>query len=203
MKTFATFALIALSALPALPQATTPTDLMPNVTFRAQLSPSNETPPISGVNIFGDGIFSAALTYSAPGSLSQAVVDFRVQYTTEVAGTFTAMHIHKGAAGVSGPVVIDSMFGAPLSVAVGQGNIFRSNVITDPTTLAVIQDLMAHPRGYYLNLHSTTYPAGIIRGQLQGDVNTQLDRMEGMLRAIGKVLGLVFESNQPPAPDQQ
>jgi hypothetical protein len=195
MKTLATFALLALVATPALPQGTTDGTDPSHVSFRALLSPSNETPPVSGVNISGEGVFAVSLTYSAPGSISQAIVDFRVQYNAETPQTFTAMHIHRGAAGVAGPVVVDSRFG-PQVEASGQGSLFRSNVITDPMTLAVIEDIMENPGGYYLNIHSTTNPAGIIRGQLEsdqsGNVTSQLDRMEDMLRQIGKVLGLIF-----------
>ena len=207
MKTLATFALLALAATPALPQGNTGSTQPSNVTFRAMLSPSNQVPPVSGTNVSGEGTVSIALTYSAPGSISQAIVDFRVTYNSETPQTFTDMHIHRGAAGVSGPVVVPSRFGSPVTATTtGPGSLFRSNIITDPTTLAVIDEIMKNPGGFYLNLHSTTNPAGIIRGQLTGDssgnLQSQLDRMEDMLLQIGKVLGLIFPPVQSTTPTQ-
>lgn len=203
-----TAAVAVLGALPALSQTTDADDRPTRAVFRALLSPSHETPPVSGVNISGEGVIEMTLAYTPPGSLSQAIVDFRVNYNAETPQTLTAMHIHRGAAGVAGPVVVDSLFGSPADAS-GTGALFRQNVITDLPTLAAIEAIMADPGGYYLNLHSTANPAGIIRGQLTPDpatanerqfrtIGTLLDRMELMLRNIGRALGLVF----PPAAAQ-
>jgi hypothetical protein len=65
-----------------------------------------------------------------------------------------AAHIHKGRAGVSGPVVVplDAKFKA-------SGCIFPS-----PATVKAIE---ADPKGFYVNVHSKRYPNGAIRGQLR------------------------------------
>lgn len=208
---FKTVAVLALAAAPALPQTTgTTPDRPTRVVFRALLSPSHETPPVSGLNISGEGVVEMTLAYTPPGSISEAIVDFRVNYNAETPQTFTAMHIHRGAAGVAGSVVVDSRFGSAVS-AEGTGSVFRQNVITDLTTLGVIEEIMANPGDFYLNIHSTTNPAGIIRGQLTVDpsvetsqrflmIETQLDRMELMLRNIGRALGIVFPPAVTPTP---
>ncbi|MCW5981662.1 MAG: CHRD domain-containing protein [Bryobacteraceae bacterium] len=216
-KTLLTIAtVLVLGALPALPQGSTTDDnedRPTHVVFRALLSPSHETPPVSGVNISGEGVIEMTLAYTPPGSLSQAIVDFRVNYNAETPQTFTAMHIHRGAAGVAGPVVVDSIFGAQVEAS-GSGSLFRQNVVTDLPTLTVIEAILANPSNYYLNVHSTTNPAGIIRGQLMPDpataserqfrtIGTQLDRMELMLRNIGRALGLVFPPAVTPTPSGQ
>ncbi len=59
-------------------------------------------------------------------------------------------HIHSGAAGVNGPVVVD--FSAEL---VG-------GPIADPDLAAVL----ANPAGFYVNVHTNEFPAGAIRGQI-------------------------------------
>lgn len=66
----------------------------------------------------------------------------------------TAAHVHSGAAGSDGPVVIT------LQVT---GNDNDECVAVEPDTLKTI---LAAPAGYYVNIHTATYPKGAIRGQL-------------------------------------
>jgi hypothetical protein len=68
----------------------------------------------------------------------------------------TASHIHKGAAGVAGPVVVPF---APLPNGSASGCTFG----VDP---GLINDILANPANYYVNVHNAPYPAGAIRGQL-------------------------------------
>ncbi|HVR42285.1 MAG TPA: CHRD domain-containing protein, partial [Thermoanaerobaculia bacterium] len=82
--------------------------------------------------------------------------------TTSVGGLgsmVTAAHIHTGVAGEPGPVLIgfaDSsrpfMNGVPVTVTG-----------IDPADAAAI---LANPAGYYVNVHTTQFPAGAVRGQL-------------------------------------
>ena len=65
-------------------------------------------------------------------------------------------HIHKGAAGANGPVVID--FDPQ-----GQGALSKCVTPASPTT---ITELLADPTGFYFNVHTTAYTAGAVRGQL-------------------------------------
>ncbi len=68
-------------------------------------------------------------------------------------------HIHMGAAGVAGGVVIN----------------FNNNLDTcvagDPNVVAAV---IANPAGYYFNVHTTTFQGGAARGQLvlQADTTT-------------------------------
>lgn len=69
-----------------------------------------------------------------------------------------AAHIHAGAAGVAGPVVV------PLSVAVRTFGFFAGCTFdVDPELVA---DIQANPRDYYVNVHTASFPDGAIRGQL-------------------------------------
>jgi hypothetical protein len=68
----------------------------------------------------------------------------------------TAAHIHEGAVGVAGPVVVP--FDAPTS---GDSNGCTLNL--DPELVARIQQ---NPAGFYVNVHNADFPAGAIRGQL-------------------------------------
>ncbi len=68
----------------------------------------------------------------------------------------TAAHIHQGAAGIAGPVVV------PLT-APGAGGTATGCVNSTRTLVTAILD---NPAAYYANVHTTDYPAGAIRGQL-------------------------------------
>ena len=70
-----------------------------------------------------------------------------------------AVHIHEGAAGVDGPVVVDlGAFGDPI------GN--RSQGCTKSVSKDTIRAIRTNPTGYYVNVHTAAYPGGEIRGQL-------------------------------------
>ena len=67
-----------------------------------------------------------------------------------------AAHIHKGAAGVNGPVVVP--FSAPGANGTSSG--------CTATTAAIIDDILANRAGYYVNVHTKEHPGGAIRAQL-------------------------------------
>lgn len=69
----------------------------------------------------------------------------------------SAMHIHQGAAGQSGSVVV------PFTVEKDQeGNL----VGLTNASAEVVQAILASPAGYYINIHNSEHRGGAIRGQL-------------------------------------
>ena len=68
----------------------------------------------------------------------------------------TAAHIHQGAAGVNGNIVVPLKAPDASGAASGCVNSSRS----------LVAAILANPGGYYANVHTTDYPAGAIRGQL-------------------------------------
>jgi len=76
-------------------------------------------------------------------------------------GTATAAHIHRGAAGVAGPVVVELNAGT------------LANGSVSGVSQALINEILANPSGFYVNVHNAEFPNGAIRGQLvsttQGD----------------------------------
>jgi CHRD domain-containing protein len=73
----------------------------------------------------------------------------------------TAAHIHEGAAGVNGPVVVT--FTHPPET--GDPGDTSECVPADAT---VLNNISQNPAGFYVNVHTAAYPNGAVRGQLFG-----------------------------------
>jgi hypothetical protein len=116
--------------------------------FISTMNGSNETPAA------GDPDGSGAATVSFAKLESGAYeVCWDMSYTGISAPVMA--HIHAGAAGVAGPVVID--FGLPTPDAFSG--------CTDATA-AVVDPILANPAAFYTNVHTGDFSAGAIRGQL-------------------------------------
>jgi hypothetical protein len=74
-------------------------------------------------------------------------------------GTVTAAHIHVGGATVAGPVVVPLFVDAALP-----GTDSASGCVSASEEL--IKAIRHDPENYYVNIHSTVFPAGAVRGQL-------------------------------------
>jgi hypothetical protein len=70
-----------------------------------------------------------------------------------------AAHIHRGAAGVSGPIVIDLK-----PTFSGTSPRVSKKCVTAKAT--VVSAIRRNPAGYYANVHTSKNPAGAARGQL-------------------------------------
>jgi len=75
-----------------------------------------------------------------------------------------AAHIHMGAAGQNGGIVLDL---APSFSATGTGAFVAEGTMAADS--GTIQSILGSPMGYYVNVHSPDFPAGAVRGQLLGD----------------------------------
>jgi hypothetical protein len=106
-------------------------------------------------------------------------VCFAVQWSRIAAPT--AHHIHRGAAGVNGPVVVP-FFGSalPPTLTAAAGCL----TVADAALLASI---VATPEAFYVNLHNTEFPGGAVRAQLHrlGHLVDLRDFVSGRLLAIG------------------
>jgi len=75
-----------------------------------------------------------------------------------------AAHIHSAAAGVNGPIVV------PLTAPDADGDATGCATGVDR---ALIKAIRQHPRQYYVNVHTTDFPAGAVRGQLSWHAKPQ------------------------------
>lgn len=137
--------------------------------FSAQLTSANEVPQVTNADAGAAGAATITLnnlTYDASGNVQSGTVDFAISLNGFPIGTtITAAHIHSGAPGTSGAVIIDTGLSAEggTTLLTGSGNINRSGISASATTLAT---LMQSPSLTLFNVHTTISPNGAARGQL-------------------------------------
>jgi hypothetical protein len=149
---------------------------------------------LSGIVLAAEVTLSATLSGAAEGAnagdpdgsgTATIVIDVDAGtacWTLNVANIapVTQSHIHLGAEGVSGDVVV------PLDVDGFEGS---SEGCTEGQDAATLQAIVDDPAGYYVNVHTGDFPPGAIRGQLAaGSPNTALPAPEAPLAAIGALL---------------
>ena len=98
----------------------------------------------------GDADGSAIAILHLDAKKGQACWDFKKVRKIDAP---SAAHIHKGAAGKAGPVVV------------ALGGTYKVKGCAKAAT-AVIAAIEEHPNSYYVNVHTKKYPDGAIRGQL-------------------------------------
>ncbi len=144
------------------PTPTTP----PNPTFSAQLSPANEVPPITNAESVASG--SATITFVTTKDAAGAITGANVTVVATMQGfpsgsTITVAHIHTGAAGVAGGVLVPLVPPAgSVTLTNGAGSFTQSQSIDGPTATNIINN----PAGFYFNIHTALNPGGVIRGPL-------------------------------------
>jgi hypothetical protein len=74
-----------------------------------------------------------------------------------------AAHIHSGAAGTNGPVVVPFFAAATPAGLPPTINGVAGSVTADPAVLTMIRQ---HPSAFYFNMHTASFPGGVVRGQL-------------------------------------
>jgi uncharacterized protein (TIGR03437 family) len=161
------------------------------VAFLALMQPSNEVPAISDTSS-GTAIIWAHVVNDGTNVLS-ASVDFNITTKFSSAVTVTGLHIHSGAAGVAGGIVIPTdVNGGANSIAIdATGKASIAKQVQSPAgnaMNAVILDMINNPQNYYVNIHTTDHGGGAMRGQLyKADINV--------------LMGLMSPKNEvPPTP---
>lgn len=135
--------------------------------FVANLLPSNEVPAITNAESTGSGAATIHfnLTRDGAGAITAATVDFRVELSGFPATTsITAAHIHTGAAGANGGVLVSAQVASgQVTLTNGVGTFERPGL---PITAANAQAILNNPAGFYFNVHTALNPGGVIRGQM-------------------------------------
>jgi hypothetical protein len=167
--------LVAIALIVALPGSSAAHD---GRLLSASLSGANEVPPADP-----DGSGDATV------ALGRDAVCFTLSWNN-INQPF-AGHIHRGAAGVNGPIVVGFFQKTPTTpLPAGISSAAGCVQGVDPALIAEIRD---NPAGFYVNLHTADFPGGVIRGQLKVARHVDLDAPR-QLRAF-----LLGSNEVPPA----
>lgn len=108
-----------------------------------------------------DGIGTAAFTFDIiQGVSTTAQVCWDLSYSKIT--TPIAAHIHRGAAGVNGPVVVPDPAIAPSLAPLGPTSATGCVAVAP----ALATEIMTTPSNFYVNVHTAENSGGAIRGQL-------------------------------------
>ena len=128
-------------------------------------------PTVFNVTLLAENEPNGASTSESKGQAQVKVyedgtMEFTFTVNNKSAETYTRAHIHKAAAGANGPIHWDFLeAGIPVASISDQPSQLRG--IARARAAAVLADLLANPSGYYVNVHSTAFPGGAVRGQLE------------------------------------
>lgn len=95
-------------------------------------------------------------------SADELTISYRVEYSG-LSGAVVASHIHVGASGVAGPVILPLVAGpSPMNGTLTAANFTAAGGVTDfAGAVARIKS-----GGTYFNLHTAAHPGGEVRGQI-------------------------------------
>jgi len=116
-----------------------------------QLRPENEVPPTA----------SEAKGHTQIKIRNDGTLEYKTFILNKAGETFVAGHIHRAPEGVNGPVIVP-LFGGPPTNA---EHIRQRGEV--PVAAPLAADICNNPSNYYVNYHTTRYPGGAIRGQLE------------------------------------
>lgn len=138
-------------------------------TYGAVLTGSQEIPPRSG-----PGFGNATVMFDE----TRKNVDVTIT-VADLGAPINNFHIHEAPAGASGPVVIN---------LIGLGGTFENGTMTGsfPVSAEVAARMLQNPRNFYVNVHTTQFPGGAVRGQLS-DVTGGVIHYAAELRAANEV----------------
>ena len=119
----------------------------------ATLTGANEVPA-------GSGDLGASGSVDMTINVGQNEVCFNLTTSNLTNGSAFASHIHRGAAGVNGPVVV--------TLATGSFTSASGCVSPNSGDKHDLRDILINPSAYYVNVHTApNFGPGAIRGQLE------------------------------------
>jgi hypothetical protein len=117
------------------------------------LTGEQEVDPVTGVVGVGDPDGSGTATITINPGQEEVCWEIRAKDITLPAA---AAHIHEGAAGIAGPVVVGLTPPDASGFSSGCATLEREEAL----------EILKNPEDYYVNVHTSDFPNGAIRGQL-------------------------------------
>jgi hypothetical protein len=157
---------VALVAVGCGSSSTSPSTSPTNPTFTVQMLPANEVPAITNAEAgaSGNAVITFVPTKDGSGNVTSVTASVTVNLTGFPAGsTVTLSHIHTGAAGVAGGVLVPF---PPGTVTLTNGAGSFTSTATPPPTPDQFNGFINNPAGFYFNVHTALNPGGVMRGQL-------------------------------------
>ena len=138
--------------------------------FVADLRAASEVPAITNAESGGTG--TATVTLTPTRDASNAITGGTFEFAFTVTGltptsNITLAHIHTGAAGVNGGVVVNSQLSAATSIPTPTGGASFQRAALTADSAATVTAIVANPAAFYFNVHTTLNPGGVVRGQLR------------------------------------
>ena len=138
--------------------------------FLADLRAANEVPAITNAESGGTG--TATVTLTPTRDAANAITGGTFEFAFTVTGltttsNITLAHIHTGAAGVNGGVVVNSQLSAATSIPTPAGSASFQRCGLTADSAATVAAIVANPAAFYFNVHTTLNPGGVVRGQLR------------------------------------
>ena len=99
-----------------------------------------------------DGVGSATVVVVSPTRICYSIV------VSGISPDPAAAHIHKGASGIAGPVVVPLQHPTKGNPGTSSGCVTASR--------SVVSGIQRNPGNWYVNVHNADYPGGAVRGQL-------------------------------------
>ena len=107
------------------------------------------------------GTTSAAKGHTLIKVRNDGTIEFKTHILNRGGEAFSAGHIHQAPVGANGPIVVP-LFGGPNTTA----RHIKASGTAAPNAGTTGANLCQDPGAYYVNYHTTAFPAGAIRGQL-------------------------------------
>ena len=147
---------------------TAPSQPSNTLVFRATMTSAQEVPAVTNAETGASG--TATITFNVTRDAANAItagtatMQFSVSGLTPTSNIILA-HIHTGASGVAGGVLVNTGLSAATGIPTPAGTAsFTSPAVS--VEAATINSIVANPAGFYFNVHTTLNPSGVVRGQL-------------------------------------
>lgn len=115
--------------------------------------------------------FGGAQTDDNRDTLCYVLIVDGIAELHDAPGNGRAAHIHRGAAGENGPVVANLAWPQDGQAA----DCLTEGEDGKGMTTGIVQEILANPEAFYVNVHNNEYPGGAVRAQLSEQGHHQDD----------------------------